>query len=192
MPDQQPRQKNLDSGATAVINHHVRDDQHRSYEGWMSRISAIVSKHPGFLDSQVIRPVPGLTNTYTVIIRFDDRGHLEAWLNSDVRKNLIEEVRPLLGREDSYAIQSGLEFLFNPETPVAKGPVRWKQFLLTWSAIYPLVLIIPALLLPCLRLLGIPQLRMLDMLLVTGVMVALMVYLVMPRYTRLLRGWLFK
>jgi len=62
----------------------------------------------------------------------------------------------------------------------------------TWSAIYPLVLGVPLVILPVLRLLGVPQNHHIDMLFVTGSVVSLMVYIVMPRYTGLLKRWLFK
>jgi len=39
--------------------------------------------------------------------------------------------------------------------------------------------------------LGLPNNRILGTLTVTGVVVFLMVYVVMPRYTRLLQRWLF-
>ncbi len=71
-------------------------------------------------------------------------------------------------------------------------PIRWKQFLVTWSAIFPLVTILPPLLLPLLRAIGLPANHYLDMLIVTGTVVSLMVYLVMPHYTRLIQHWLFK
>jgi antibiotic biosynthesis monooxygenase (ABM) superfamily enzyme len=44
---------------------------------------------------------------------------------------------------------------------------------------------------PLLRRLGAPEGRLLTTLVVTGAVVFLMVYLVMPRYTRLLKRWLF-
>jgi len=70
-------------------------------------------------------------------------------------------------------------------------PIRWKQALVTWSAIYPLVLILPFLLLP-LHQLGLPDNHYLDTLIITGIAVLLMVYVVMPRYTKLIHAWLFR
>ena len=69
--------------------------------------------------------------------------------------------------------------------------MRWKQYLLTWSAIYPLVLGVPLLVTPVLRQLGVPSNQFLTTLVVTGIVVFLMVYLVMPRYTKLIQRWLF-
>ncbi len=70
-------------------------------------------------------------------------------------------------------------------------PKRWKQFLITWSAIYPLVLFLPLVTLPVLRTLGVPSYPPLNTLAVTAAIVFLMVYLIMPRYTRIVQKWLF-
>ena len=60
------------------------------------------------------------------------------------------------------------------------------------SGIYPLSLLMLLLLLPLFRELHIPQNRLLDGLLISGSIVFLMVYLVMPNYTRMIRRWLNK
>jgi hypothetical protein len=70
-------------------------------------------------------------------------------------------------------------------------PARWRQYVVTWSAIYPLVLGVPLVVTPVLQLLGLPDNHYLTTLVVTGAVVFLMVYVVMPRYTKLIRRWLF-
>jgi antibiotic biosynthesis monooxygenase (ABM) superfamily enzyme len=104
---------------------------------------------------------------------------------------LIEKVEPLLVGEDDFYISSGLDFWFTPAGANAKVPVRWKQYLLTWSAIYPLVLGVPRLVSPALGAIGFSPNVLLNTLAVTAVVVYLMVYVVMPRYTRQLQRWLF-
>ena len=186
-----PSSSTLGRGATAVITHRVRDGQQEGYEAWLNEIGPLCRSYPGHLDLQIIRPIPGLTATYTVIIRFDTREHLQGWMSSQDRKRLIEQVRPLLVQDDDFFIRSGLDFWFTPEGARAKVPVRWKQFLVTWSAIFPLVLVIPLVVAMGLRQLGVPQNHYLDLLLSTGSVVWVMVYLVMPHYTKLIQRWLF-
>ena len=180
-----------DQGATVVISHRVREGQQEGYDDWLKEIGPVCQSYPGLLDLQMIRPISGLTATYTVVIRFDSREHLEKWMGSPERKRLIEKVWPLLAKDDDFFIRSGLDFWFIPEGAKAKVPLRWKQFLVTWSAIYPLVLVIPLVISALLRKLGVPHDRFLDTLFATAAVVFLMVYLVMPRYTKLLKRWLF-
>jgi uncharacterized protein len=191
----QPPSSSADSsneGATVVITHRVRNDRQHEYETWLEEIAPLCKASPGLLDWHIVRPIPGLTETYTVIIRFDTKAHLQQWMESDDRNRLIKKVRSLLVAGDDFFIRSGLDFWFTPEKAKATVPIRWKQYVVTWSAIYPLVLVVPMVLLPVVRQLGIPPNVYIDTLLVTGIVVMLMVYVVMPRYTRLIQRWLFK
>jgi len=180
-----------DQGATVVITHRIRDGKSADYEKWLDEIAPLCKVSPGHLDWHIVRPIPGLTATYTVIIRFDTAAHLRLWMESPARANLIAKVRPLFVTGDDFFISSGLDFWFTPGGAKAKVPVRWKQYLATWSAIYPLVLGVPMLAVPALRFFGIPDNHLLTTLVVTGTVVFLMVYVVMPRYTKLLQRWLF-
>ena len=179
------------SGATAVIAHRVRDSQHADYEQWLGRILPVVAEAPGYLDAQVIRPVRGLTDGYTVILRFDSEAHLRAWLTSPARQQLVDSVRSILAHGDSYTLHSGIDYLFAPQIAGQRVPVRWKQFLVTWTAILPLSMVLPPLIAPALRLLGFSG-RLIVATVVSAVAVFLMVYVIMPSYTRLVRGWLYR
>jgi len=180
-----------DRGATVVITHRVRDDRRADYERWLEEIGPVSRAAAGHLDSHIIRPVPGLTGTYTVVIRFDTEAHLRGWMQSENRNRLIAKAQPLLVSGDDFFVRSGLDFWFMPDGARAKVPVRWKQFLVTWSAIYPLALLVPIVVVPALRRIGVPDAPSLMTLGVTAVVVFLMVYVVMPRYTALVRRWLF-
>ncbi|MBA6329493.1 antibiotic biosynthesis monooxygenase [Colwellia sp. MB02u-6] len=178
-------------GATVVITHRVREGKHADYESWSNEIAPLCKASLGNLDWHIVRPISGLTGTYTIIIRFDTRAHLQDWMESLTRSRLIDKVQPLLVTGDDFFISSGLDFWFTPERAKAKVPVRWKQSIVTWSAIYPLVLGVPIVIAPVLQLLHFPDNHFITTLVVTGVIVFLMVYWIMPRYTRFIQRWLF-
>src|SRR5262249_4077778 len=137
----------------------------------------------------VFRPAPGM-RTYTSILRFDADDHLHAWATSDARHALISRVGDLLTKGDVHEIRTGIDFWFTPES--AKPPKPWKQFLLVLSAIYPLSLLIPFLFTPLFRVpppLTHPLVRRLS---IAAVVVGLMTFVVMPRYTRLVQRWLYE
>jgi antibiotic biosynthesis monooxygenase (ABM) superfamily enzyme len=179
------------TGATLVITHRVREGRQGEYEKWMNEIGPLCRSSPGNLDWQVIQPVPGFSSTCTVIVRFDTIAHLRAWTESPLRSQLIERVTPLLASGDDFFVRSGLDFWFAPAEAKARVPARWRQGLVTWSVIYPLVLGVPKIVSPALRLLGIPDDRFITAFVVTGTIVVLMVYVIMPRYTKLVKRWLF-
>ena len=179
-------------GATVVITHHIKEGKHDQYEEWMTEIGPLCMNSAGFVDWQIIRPIPDLTFIYTVIIRFDTILHLKNWMDSEARKKLIEKVRPLFEKEDQYHINSGLDFLFSSVNINAKPPAKWKQFLITWSVIFPLSILIPLVIVPILKTLKTAENPYVNSFIVTGIIVLLMVYLIMPNYTKLIRKWLYK
>ena len=144
-------------GATVVITQRVRAGKQTAYEAWLGEVSPIAKSYEGFMDWQLIRPVAGVTATYTIILRFDTRENLQNWMYSSERKRFIDQVRPLLVADDDFFIRSGLDFWFTPEGAQAKVPVRWKQFVVTWSAIYPLSLLTSLLIVPLVRQAGVPH-----------------------------------
>ena len=179
-----------DAGATVFITHRVREDRQRDYERWIDEITPLSKAAPGHLDWHIVRPLPGRSEAYTVVIRFDTPAHLQEWMQSPARRRLIEKIQPHFVDGDEVFVSSGLDFWFAPANG-HKVPVRWKQFLVTWSAIYPLVLGVPLVVAPLLRQLGVADNHLLTTLVATGIDVFLMTYLVMPRYTRLVHRWLF-
>ncbi|MES2206677.1 MAG: antibiotic biosynthesis monooxygenase [Pseudomonadota bacterium] len=185
-------EQETDKGATAVITHKVREDKHEEYERWLNEIAPLCRASPGHLDWHIIRPVLGLTETYTVIIRFDTKDHLHEWMESPARAQLIKKAQRLFVTGDDFFISSGLDFWFTSPETKTKVPVRWKQYLITWSAIYPLVLGVSFVVTSALHYLKIPDNRFSTTLVVTGIVVFFMVYIVMPHYTKLMQRWLFK
>lgn len=180
-----------DHGATLVITHRLKDNKSAEYEEWMKEVTPVCRSFPGHLDWHIIRPIAGLTETYTIVIRFDTKANLQNWLESSDRSRLIAKVQPLFVSGDDFFISSGLDFWFTPSGAKAKLPVRWKQFLVTWSAISPLSIGVPMLITPTLKKIGLPSSIHLTTLVGSGLIVFLMVYLIMPRYTRLIQKWLF-
>ena len=178
--------------ASVVITHHIADGKQDEYEKWLDLIGPLARKSKGNIDWQIIRPIPELTFNYTVVIRFDTIENLRHWMESEERKNLIIKAATLLAKEDHYDIKTGVDFLFAPQNNKVKVPVRWKQYLVTWSAIYVLSSLIPLLVLPLLRRLALPPNRLIDSFFISAIIVFLMVYLVMPNYTKLIKKWLYK
>jgi antibiotic biosynthesis monooxygenase (ABM) superfamily enzyme len=85
-------------------------------------------------------------------------------------------------------VLTGLETWFTlPGHPGVPPPPRYKMAILTWITIFPLIALVVILLGPLLEGLSlVPRLAI-----TTAVTVPIMTWLVMPRVTRLLRGWLY-
>ncbi len=102
---------------------------------------------------------------------------------------LISRVSDLLTTGDVHEIRTGIDFWFTPEG--ATPPKAWKQFLLVLSAIYPLSLLMPFLFTPLFRVAPPLTHPLLRGLCISAVVVGVMTFVVMPRYTRLVQRWLY-
>ena len=150
----------------------------------------VAQPFPGHLGADIIRPPRG-SSAYTVILRFDTLEHLQGWLGSETRRRLIEEVEPLLVEGDRVEIETGLEFWFTP--PAGRSyPKPYKQFLVSLPAIFPLALVVPWILRPLFRSVPVLGMPILSTFLIAAIIVGLMTYVIMPRYTRLVAGWLYR
>jgi hypothetical protein len=187
--DQAIDSSRLDQTVTAIIVHHPRRDSWLEYERWLVDVGEGCRRFEGYLSTDVIRPV-GNHTTFTVIIRFAGIAALQTWMESDVRREFLHRIERVLEKGDRYVVKTGLDFWFT--APTGKPPVPWKQFLLTLSAIFPLTVIVPALLSPLLGAWqGLPAM-LIGKLLVATCIVGLMVYVIMPRYTRMVAAWLYR
>ena len=176
---------------TAVIQHQIAPGAHDRYEAWLREITPTAQRFAGHQGINIIRPPAG-TDCYTIVLRFDTLEHLQEWLASDTRRQLVAEVEPLLVHGDQVDIKTGLEFWFTPPTPAQRHPPPYKQFLLTLSAIFPLTVVVPWMLRPLFQAMPVLGQPVVSNVIISALIVGLMTYVIMPRYTRLVAGWLYR
>ncbi|MGE6494820.1 antibiotic biosynthesis monooxygenase [Cupriavidus metallidurans] len=128
---------------TSIIVHEVEPGAAGQYETWLADIRVACSRFPGYLSTDVIRPV-GKSREYATIVRFADFKSLNAWMESDERRQHIARMQSSLRQGDRYEIRTGLDFWFTPKHAPVKVPTAWKQWLVTWSAILPLSIVVGA------------------------------------------------
>ena len=173
---------------TFVVQHWVRRDAFARYEEWLRNIVQVSSMYPGYQGVDIIRPVPG-DNKYSTVVRFATFADAERWCKSTDRPRLLGQITDILELDDNARIESGIDFWFTPGSqPQA---LRWKQWLVTTSVIWPLTLLVPSLLQPLFS--AVPWLGVYGVRqgIVAAIVVALVVFVVMPRYVRLIAGWLY-
>ncbi|WP_166889025.1 hypothetical protein [Massilia sp. CCM 8734] len=176
-----------EQGMSAIV--HEVDPRHRAdYERSMVAATQAHRQCRGYLAMDLIKPA-GAGACYVVLLRFASVGDASAWLVSPQRRQLIEQARPWLLREERYQVHAGSAFWF---TPAGAGalPRRWKQWLLSTLAVFPLTTLIPAVVRAAAERLApaVPALALgaLSATLVSGVMV----YWLMPLFSRVAAGWL--
>lgn len=173
---------------TVVVSRQIRPGCETAFEDWLAGVTRVAARFPGHLGVTVLRPPARVPREYVLIFRFDRYENLRRWNESTERADWLERVRPFTLADPRVEVLTGLEHWFTlPDLPAAAPPPRHKMALLTWIAIFPLVLVIGGALEAPLA--GAP--RAFRTLLMTGLLVLLMTYIVMPRLTRLCARWLF-
>lgn len=183
---------NHSESPTFVIRHCVAPKHREEYETWLKEIGEKGRGFEGHLGAHIIRPANNAREClYTTAVRFDTEENLLAWANSDTRAAHLKRIEHILLDGDNVEIHSGIAFWFTPqESPAQVRP--WKQFLVVLSAIYPLVIVIPWLLEPLFGMLPKTGYFWLSKLVGSMCITGLMVYVIMPRYTRFVANWLYR
>ena len=179
------------SMVVSVIRHTVAPGKDQEYQAWLDEVVPLAGSAEGHRGVRVIQPHTG-SRTYAVVLHFDALEHLERWLASEGWKRLILKVQHLLEDGDQVVIKTGLEFWFRPPDSEQKHAKPYKQFLITLSVIFPLTMLVPWLLSPLFRAAPILVTPGIVHFLVAASVVALMTYVIMPRYTRLMAAWLYR
>jgi antibiotic biosynthesis monooxygenase (ABM) superfamily enzyme len=169
------------------VTRRVRPGHEVLYEQFLAGINAAASEFPGHLGVEVFRP-QSAAGEYRIVYRFDSSEHLRAWLDSDERAAWLQRAEPHVLGPMRTSFVTGLETWFTlPDQPGLAPPPPYKMALLTWITIFPLITAVVEITGP--RLQGLPLAVRLGI--TTALTVPLMTWVVMPRVTRLLRGWLY-
>ncbi|UFH53442.1 antibiotic biosynthesis monooxygenase [Spirosoma sp. KNUC1025] len=179
----------IDSAVTTIIIQRPYKNNIHDYEAWLKEIVPLAQASPGHRGVNIIRP-HGNTEEYTIVLHFSSETNLRNWLESDTRKQLVEKVRPFLNTEEKIEIRTGLEFWFTPPQSNKAAP-PYKQFLITLSAIFPLSMLVSWLLAPLFAALPFLSVLYIRAFLSSLIIVALMTFVIMPRYVRLVARWLY-
>ena len=180
-----------DGVVTLLVRHRIKQGQDQAYETWLRQIIAKARSYPGHLGIDVVRGHSGGLGLFTSVLRFASTEQLQHWLDSADRRELVQQAQHLLADGDQTEINADREFWFTPQDGGAPTPPpRWKQACVTFLVILPLSFLVPQLWKPLFA-----QLPWLGgyvpaTVLITLSIVLLVVYVFMPRVTRLFRRWL--
>ena len=174
-----------DATLTIVFSWDVLPGHEAEFEGWAHELTVAASAVPGHLSATWLRPAPG-RQEYLTIVRFRDDASFHAWYTSPTRAALLARVGAFTAERKAKA--TGLETWFTlPGKAASAPPPRWKMFLVTSLAVYPISLLFALTLTPWMH--AAPA--ALRTLVTTVLLVSALTWLVMPRLTQALCGWLY-
>lgn len=181
--------QSTDKQATRVVlSRKIRPEREGDFKAWIEGFNRELGRFPGHLGSQVIPPVEGGNAEWVFVYTFETPQQLRVWLDSDVRKDWLKGLEPMVLSQSPMRVMSGLEQLFGLLPPdVAPPPPVWKVAVSVFAGLFPLTIINQLWLGPFLS----PLPLFLRGFLSASIMVISMTWLVMPIVTRLLKPWLY-
>lgn len=177
-----------DPPVTVDVMQSVRPGHEREFEQLLEQIIATASTFDGYLGASVFRPSEHNQSEYRVVFKFDRLQHVKQWEKSAARQQYLAQAKQLTVDDGTFSILTGLETWFTlPSQPGLKPPARYKMVLITGAVIFAINRLLA--LVPAAWLGRFPPL--VQLLILIFVTVTLMTYVVMPRVTKLLSGWLY-
>jgi antibiotic biosynthesis monooxygenase (ABM) superfamily enzyme len=174
---------------TAVISHQLRPGREDDFMGWQDKVLRAQEKHPGFMGSELFKPVEGIQDHWVVVFRFDTREHLDDWLGSAEREELLEEGRDYFSSYDVRKVGSAFSGWFRFGEGAEEGvPPNWKQAMSVVMALYPTVMVLNLTEGKELTSLGVPG--YLGLFIGNVLSVSILTWLLMPLVNRAFAFWL--
>lgn len=194
--DGEPTQEVLAGGAapaarqavTAVISHSVLPGRERDFERWQDKVLKAQQSCPGFMGSELFRPVRGVQDHWVAVFRYDTREHLDTWLGSADRARLLEEGRAYFSSYDVRKIGSAFSGWFRFGEGAGDVPPNWKQAMSVVLALYPTVMVLNLTVGYELGDLGVPG--YLGLFIGNVLSVSILTWLLMPLVNRVFAFWL--
>lgn len=173
---------------TVVISRRVIKGKAEQFEALSNEMTQRATVFPGYMGAELFRPASPNDPEYRIIFRFASEAALAQWQSSAERAEMLQQIEPLLVQPSETETRSGIVNWFTlPGYNPVKPPAKYKMTLISWLALYPTVTLVFLLFGSLLN--EVPLL--LRTLLVTAVVMVLMSYVLMPRFTRWFAFWLY-
>ncbi len=139
----------------------------------------------GFVGREILDAVPGVQDETVVILTFDTAGNLRAWIESEERARVLDELDAITAGDLTTNVVGGFAGWF-PSTSGGAEPRKWKQAVVILMALFPVSLTVTVV-----RSWLFPDLAVVPSVFVSNVIgIAILTWFLMPPLTRALDGWL--
>lgn len=169
---------------TAVMSQRILPEDLEGFQKAEAEIAAAMARFPGFISLEHSPPIEGMQDDYVVSFTFASRADLDHWLESDSRRQVLRLVEPFISGDRMLNVVGGFGGWF--ATQAEQAPKRWKQAIAVLIALYPTTLT-----LSLLQRQFVPDVPWVPALFVSNVLgIMALTWVLMPRLTSLLKGWL--
>jgi uncharacterized protein len=183
-----PAQATIPDEVTVVWSRRAKPGCEAALGNVIDRLAKAMAEAPGYEGVATLRPHAGHPPIYTMVAHFASQADLDAWVSSEVRGRLYAEAEEVSIGGLNVQQAAGLEAWFQmPGQPLVVPPPRYKMAIITWAAIFPLLVLANLIAAQLLSWVS-PLVRLIP---VSVALIALMTWVVMPRMTKWFRFWLY-
>ena len=168
-----------------IIERRIRPGAEDKLTAWAERFVAAAARSDSLEGSSVLAPAH--SGSLLVLLRFASTKELERWQASADYQGLVDEADRISDSGAHSQVRTGMETWFTlPDSPIPQSPPpKWKMALTTWIGLFPMVVALGFLFRPF----AMPAL--VAQAISTLIPTAMLTWVVMPKLTRLLYGWLY-
>ncbi len=171
---------------TEVITVSVKPGMEEAYRAWVDRIQQLEARFPGYQGLQLQPPIPGLQDDWISLLRFDTAEHLNAWLESDARREALREAETFVERTREQQVATSFSGWFTFGDTPDQVPPNWKQSMIVLLVLFPVVMLEQLLLNPLLQ----PLNMSVAIFIGNALSVAVTGFVLIPLGIRALKWWL--
>jgi antibiotic biosynthesis monooxygenase (ABM) superfamily enzyme len=126
---------------TEVITVSVKPGMEEAYHTWVDRIRQVEARFPGYQGLQLQPPIPGLQDDWVSLLRFDTAEHLNAWLESDARREAMQEAETFVERTREQQVATSFSGWFTFGDAPNQVVPNWKQVMIVLLVLFPVVML---------------------------------------------------
>ena len=134
-------ESSIRKGVTEVIITKVYPKQEKAYREWSAKVHQIEAKFSGFRGVYIQSPATGQGVHWITLLQFDSPQNLDAWLQSNERKELLKESSGLISNFETHRVISPYAGWFNQVGMQDQTPSVWQQTMLVLLVLFPIVML---------------------------------------------------
>ncbi len=127
-----------DTTVTEVIFTKIKPGNADTYREWGTRMQSTQAKYPGYKGT-FLQPPAEEGGFWTTIMRFDSAAHLETWMNSAERKEMLNEAMPFIEHAELTRLTTSFPGWAPTDSASGRTPPNWKVTMLVLLGLYPIV-----------------------------------------------------
>ncbi len=128
-------------GITEVFVTQVKPENVNAYRSWLAKIHQAEAKFPGFKGMYVQAPSDQKSINWITFLQFDSTDHLDHWLASAERREILREAKGLISSMESHRMISPYAGWFSSIGRKEGIPPAWKQTMMVLLVLFPIVML---------------------------------------------------